>query len=189
MFWYQILRPFSYLMIRHEKKYIFDWLAPCVGSLISTAVLLFGKDYVVVFGKTGLIASLLSFIQILPGFYIAALAAIATFNRNDIDLKMPEPSPKVDILIRGVKNTIDLTRRRFLCMLFSYLTAQAFTLSLASVVLMHFSDLAKSVIPLSFHLTTKLSVVALFSFGFWQMLIATFWGLYYLGDKLNQPDP
>jgi hypothetical protein len=44
---------------------------------------------------------ILGFVQVLPGFYIAALAAIATFNKTDIDKIMAAPAPKIDIFIHG----------------------------------------------------------------------------------------
>ena len=66
-----------------------------------------------------LIISILSFIQILPGFFIAALAAIATFNRLDLDKIMPHPAPTINIERNGGKEEIDLTRRRYLTLMFN----------------------------------------------------------------------
>ena len=79
-----------------------------------------------------LIISILSFIQILPGFFIAALAAIATFNRLDLDKIMPHPAPTINIECNGGKEEIDLTRRRYLTLMFSFLSAESILLIVLS---------------------------------------------------------
>jgi hypothetical protein len=53
---------------------------------------------------------LLGFIQNLPGFFIAALAAVATFGRADLDALMPGKPPRVSILYHGRPTEVELTR-------------------------------------------------------------------------------
>lgn len=187
MILYQIFRPMAYLKIKHPSKWKFDWLLPSLLSIAMMLVLMAFKSDVNVYGTDGLISRLTHFIGILPGFFIAALAAIATFNRKDVDLHMPEPTPKIDIVISGEPNTILLTRRRFLCMLFSFLTAQSiflavigiFSISLAVPVSDFFGESSE---------TLGIIFLSLYVFVFSQMLVSTFHGLYYLGDRLHQPD-
>lgn len=185
---YQLTRPFAYLKIEHPEKWKFDWLVPLVLNIITLFLFYFIGNGINIFGNNGFIDLISRFVQILPGFYIAALAAIATFNRTNIDQYMPEPTPKMDILISGQKNTISLTRRRFLCMLFSFLTAESIFLSLTSIFSLLFAPSISITIPMMFHELTIYFFIFFYTFLFWQMIVATFLGLYYLGDRLNQPD-
>ena len=115
MILYQLLRPYAYLQIEHPKKYIYDWVIPFLLTAFFLVICLIFVDYDNYFSSSGLISKFLDFVEILPGFYIAALAAIATFQRNDIDQHMPNPAPKLNIKIKGKDQNIELTRRRFLC--------------------------------------------------------------------------
>lgn len=131
---YQLLRPFSYLKIVHEDKWIYDWLVPTVFTVLTLVFCYLLVPVDDISGSTGLVAGLVGFIANLPGFFIAALAAVATFNKNDIDELMANP-PKIEIIHHGNPLMVEMTRRRFLCVLFSYLTA----ISIIIVVLGKFS--------------------------------------------------
>lgn len=188
MIFYQITRPLSYLSIEHPEKWKFDWLIPSVLSLLSLVVFYIIDNSINIFGQNGFISYILGLIQILPGFYIAALAAISTFNKNDIDQYMPDPTPQVDILVSGQKNKIKLTRRRFLCMLFAFLTTESIFLALLSIGALIFSSSLKALIPPGFHCISQFVFLGFYILVFWQLLTATLLGLYYLGDRLHQPD-
>jgi hypothetical protein len=185
-----LLRPMSYLSISHQMKWKVDWLYPLVAAFMSTAVLLIARRYgpVPVFGDSGIYGKILSFTQNLPGFYIAALAAIATFNRSDIDKIMPEPAPSIDITRLGKSENIKLTRRRFLSSMFAFLTAESILIVVLCMAAQELAPTLKSVISLrAQEYATSVALLVLLTL-FWQMLITSFWGLFYLGDKLHQPD-
>ncbi|UKE69357.1 hypothetical protein K8O61_18340 [Xanthomonas cerealis pv. cerealis] len=163
-----------------------DWLYPTIFALLSTAFLWkFGRPGLIA-GQSGLLDRLIIVCSILPGFYIAALAAIATFNRPDIDAVMPDPTPTLKVEIGGRPNVIDLTRRRFLAYLFAFLCWESIALLVACV----FAGVAAAGIMealgayASLAKYTFLSVLLLL---FWQLVFATCLGLYYLGDRLNRP--
>ncbi|TXL12353.1 hypothetical protein BMR05_15660, partial [Methylococcaceae bacterium HT4] len=122
-----LLRPLSYLSIEHQLKWKVDWIYPLLLAIVSTILIFWLKQFgqVSLYSNSGIITKILGFVQVLPGFYIAALAAIATFNKTDIDKTMPAPAPKIDILVQGKSVAIKLTRRRFLCSMFAFLTAES----------------------------------------------------------------
>lgn len=186
-----LLRPLSYLSIEHKLKWKVDWLYPFLLAVISTSLLFGLKCFgpVSLYADGGVIAKILGFVQALPGFYIAALAAIATFNKIDIDKTMPAPAPKIDILVQGQTVVIELTRRRFLCSMFAFLTAE----SLIIIVLAIFSQSIyvpfKTIIHGSLQIWASGLFMLMFFLLFWQMIVTSFWGLFYLGDRLHQPDP
>lgn len=177
---YQLTRPLSYLAIKHDDKWIYDWLVPTIFTIItvfSTYLLIPIKD---VLSSTGLISSITDFIANLPGFFIAALAAVATFNKHDIDELMSNP-PKIEILHHGHPQMIEMTRRRFLCVLFSYLTAISIFLVIVSRFGLYVSITGYSFVFLAW------AGISIFFFLLWQMIIATILGLYYLGERLHTP--
>ena len=177
---YQLLRPFSYLRISHDDKWIYDWLIPSIFTFLSLIWIYVFVPFGKIGGDNGLIAGITGFVSGLPGFFIAALAAVATFNRNDIDQPMANP-PKIEILHHGHPLMVEMTRRRFLCVLFSYLTAVSLFLTLGTKIC-----LASSVSP-DYFIPMSWIGISIFTFVLWQMLIATVLGLYYLGERLHTP--
>ncbi len=185
-----LLRPFSYLAIQDRFKWKVDWLYPTILAVLSTGLILviglWGE--IIIYEDSGLIDKIFGFVQVLPGFYIAALAAIATFNKLDIDKTMPAPAPKLDIKVNGKTASIELTRRRFLCSMFAFLTAESFVLIVLSIFAIVAHESIKNLLPASTHFAASAIFLFVFMLLFWQMILATFWGLFYLGDRLHQPD-
>ncbi|MCV6588313.1 MAG: hypothetical protein OIF57_04675 [Marinobacterium sp.] len=180
MITYQLTRPLSYLLIKHDDKWLYDWLIPL---LLTAGTLWLSVEFIpmhALINKGGLISDITGFVANLPGFFIAALAAVATFNKNDIDQLMDNP-PKISVMHHGKSLMVDMTRRRFLCVLFAYLTATSIMIVLLTKLF------------LAVELTTEYKVyfnwagVGFYFFMLWQMVIATILGLYYLGERLHTP--
>lgn len=184
----QILRPFGYLAIKHPYKRIVDWAYPAFATFITITLASIFGDLSNGLKPGAALATTLSFVQSLPGFYIAALAAIATFGRPDIDEVLPQPTPKLLIKNGGIENLVDLTRRRFLAILFAFLTAESIAFIVLSIALLSLgadtANLQLFDLPLGLYaINTAITITILI---FYQMIIATFWGLYYLGYKLHE---
>ncbi|WP_143281105.1 hypothetical protein [Burkholderia pseudomallei] len=165
-------------------------MIPLILSAISTAM--FAALALIrplsVIGDGGLVAKVVMVIQTLPGFYIAALAAIATFNRIDIDRLMPAPSPRLNVLVRGQKVPMDLTRRRFLCVLLAFLTAESLILLIGAVFGQTIGPAIRALINEKYHFAALYFGLFFYLLLFWQMMVVTFVGLFYLGDRIHQPD-
>lgn len=190
MILYQLLRPLEYLRIRHPKKACIDWYVPLAVAVIVTVLVRLLPIGLNFYGAEGIVANFLGLFQALPGFFIAALAAVATFGRTDIDEAMPgDPPPLLRIRTNsGVMNMVALSRRRFLCLLFSFLAAECIAMILLSVAYL-------AVAPALADVMNPVAIVAISFIGalvyfliLSQMLVTTLWGLYYLGDRLHQPD-
>jgi len=184
-----LLGPFNYLRIRHAFKRKIDWYVPLVLTVLSMAafLLLDSRSKIDIFSNSGLSSRILGFVQILPGFYIAALAAIATFNKTDIDFVMPAPAPRLNVQVHGHSFPIDLTRRRFLCSMFAFLTAESLGIIFLTIVGGAIAPSLKEIFSPSSHAYFTGLYVFVTVFLCWQLIVATFWGLYYLGDRLHQP--
>jgi hypothetical protein len=187
---YELFRPWSYLTIKHEAKNKYDYLIPIILTILTAAplVVLYLKGGVDFFSKSGLLRDFVSFLSILPGFFIAALAAIATFQKNDIDELMPV-SAKLSVRMKDGRDVdVELTRRRFLCSLFSFLTAQTLLICIISLISIHSSNYLSTL----FHQASVLKTIGvvgmlIFLFAFWQLMSSTAISLYYLGDRLHHP--
>lgn len=186
-----LLRPFSYLSIEHSLKSRVDWIYPAVLTVLTLGLIAYFRTVTAVplFSDSGLTSKIVGFVQTLPGFFLAALAAIATFNKADIDRTMPAPAPSLDIIVAGKSVQIQLTRRRFLCAMFAFLTAESLIIILLGISAITFAGAIKLLLPSRAHEAFSLLFFGVYAFLVWQMLVASFLGLYYLGERLHQPDP
>ena len=185
-----LLRPFSFLTISHPtyKPLIISWIVPALISALIVGAGTFIKQNIDVFGANGLISRMLGFVQSLPGFYIAALAAIATFNNRDMLKLMPGVPPEGTVDYNGFPERVPMTRRRFLSSMFAYLTALSIVLTLLAVGMLTVAEPFKTALPPACYLFIKCAITYVFLLFACQMVTVTFWGLYYLGDKLHTPE-
>lgn len=182
VFLLQLTRPFSYLSVQHKDKWLYDWLLPAVFTVLTLLIAIAYIPPSNLVGEEGLISEITSFVAGLPGFFIAALAAVATFNRHDIDELMADPAPKIKIIFEGDLIVVEMTRRRFLCVLFAYLTATSILLVLITKIALSTS----AVYSEPSRLLAWLGFTG-FMFVLWQIVSATALGLYYLGERLHSP--
>jgi hypothetical protein len=140
------------------------------------------------FGENGLIARILGFVQTLVGFYIAGLAVIAAFNSEHMDKIMPGKPPTMTVQYNGVSTPVPATRRRFLCSMFAYLTALTF---IASIIAILSLVLAKPLSPMLAECVRHwggLAALWIVLFFTAQLSTITFWGLFYMGERMLTPD-
>ncbi|MCJ8149094.1 hypothetical protein [Shinella sedimenti] len=192
---YELTRGFAYRQIKHpEMRKYTTWLPIFVYSIIAFVYLGLGLDFRWL-GSNGVFDKLQTILSTLPGFYFAGLAAVATFGGAGMDNKMPDPTPLVNIRVRGKSISHPLTRRQFLSYLFSYLVI----LSLLLCLLLLCINAMASVIPnlekyfeampngpyiwwlLEFLVGSGLLL------GFSSMLITTLHGIFFLTERMHQP--
>lgn len=186
---YQLLRPLTgYLSVQHPTKRVVDWIIPCTLSLVASLALMYFREKINVYGSGGFVSLVLGYVQNLPGFYIAALAAIATFTRPEIDQIIPgRDTPKIkNIDSHGNVNLIELTRRRFLCLMFAFLTAECILLTLFSVIALNTAGPLRESLSNPAYLTLYFFASLGYFLLFFQLMVTTFWGIYYLGEKIHQ---
>ena len=173
----QLLTPARYLLIRADTadKYVIDWVLPaCIAAAVCAGWAL-RPDVVRLTGTGGLVESVGALMQVLVGFYVASLAAVATFQGSSLDEFV------LNMKLRGEQ----LKRRQFLSYLFGYLAL----LSLALYVLMLFRSVPVALAgatPGRGQALLKLSVAFVHQFVFWQMIFVTLLGLYYLTDRIHR---
>lgn len=195
MFSESIFRPFDYLKIKwaHGKvsKKVLDIYIPLViGVFIATLLCWIAYKFPGSL-KNPLKANIFDneityfmagFLQTIPGFYIAALAAISTFSSTTMDEDMVDPAPQ--------KDNTNISRRFFLSQLFAYLSALSLLAYFITIVARYLSSLdilvgcSKIVYLIIYFISTSL-YVAIIS----QLIILTGLGLYYLGDRIHKNNP
>lgn len=173
----QLLTPAKYLRIRagtFDKIYL-DWIFPAGLAMVITAAWTVWPEAVKITGKNGVIENVGGFMQVLVGFYVAALAAVATFQGSSLDENV------LGMTLDGKT----LKRRHFMSYLFGYLAL----LSLALYIGMLFRSIPVwllSFIPHYASAALKLAFVFAHQFIFWQMIFVTLLGLHYLSDRIHR---
>lgn len=126
---------------------------------------------------------------VLPGFYIAALAAVVAFHGGDLDKEMPDVT--ASITANGDTSDVQITIRVFLCYLFAYLTVLSFV--------GFFACMAGALIAPSFNLLMSEGMlpgwaapaasgayVAFLLFVTASLVLCTIQGLYFLAERVHQ---
>jgi hypothetical protein len=184
-----LLRPFSFLSIKHPSHVPLwvNWLLPAIVAVVTIYGLSMLGNQVNVFGQQGLLDRALALVQTLAGFYIAALAAVSSFNSPHLDRTMPAPAPTMYIRYNDEMQKVEATRRRFLTAMFAYLTALSLLLSFALIAALVLAPpLREMWTAVAGHLHWV--VAGMFLFFIVQMISVTFWGLFYLGERMLTPD-
>lgn len=174
---YQLFRPLSFLQISFRGRWLVFFAFPLtLAGLCILPTLFFGVE--VFIGDDGVVSNINSIIASLPGFFIAALAAVATFNKPEIDKELTPPI-KIEISINDQMRPVSVTRRRLMCMLFSYLTFLSLFTSIFTTILLHIPT------PLWVPDFALALCSGFYIFIMWHMLFVTLIGLYYLGERLH----
>lgn len=178
---FKLLTPLNYLRIKHPQKRLVDIVLPLVFSTLICIIFYFLPKPVVLLGQNGLISSLTGFLQVLAGFFIAALGAIATFPNKDMD----KPTDGIPLKL----NELVLTRRQFLSYMFGFLAFTGFILVL-------FSKMVLSAEPNIIYLLGNVNeqcglwLKLIFSFFYFtifnSLLFTTLFGLHYLTEKIHE---
>ncbi|WP_152027387.1 hypothetical protein [Brucella pituitosa] len=178
---WRLFVPLRYLRISHADKVKFDLYIPLVVTVLFCLPLLsdgFVKKSVEKLDVLGQSSDLLS---VLTGFFVAALAAVATFGNSEMDEPMAGTEP---VKLDGS----DLSRRRFLSYLFGYLAFVSIFAYILGFAFFGFQTyFIKSVIP---EATTIVFYIfwVFYSFLMGNLLVNALLGLFYLTDRIHRPN-
>lgn len=172
--------PFSYIIIRHPYKKALDNITLCFFPFVFGAfIYVFPKFNL--FHNDGIILSINSFMGTLSGFFVTALAAIATFQGGPYNIDKPFSNKPATL--RG----FDLTRRQFLCYLFGYLSASSIIISLIGILV---SAYLTTPLNFSYKFADYACLIKAIFFIFYMtafshVIVTTFLGLVFLTDRLT----
>lgn len=192
---YLISRPFAFIGVKHPTLTPFLRFAPLVLAAVFTFVYWILPVRPSLTGDGSLSHHMITVFAILPGFFIAALAAVSTFNRPEIDEVMPDPAPELKLRTGERESFVPLTARMFTTHLFSYLTS----ISFFSVLFFVFADLLSpsvshwvGLVPDLFwrDLLAEALVLIYFFCVIWlaaKIVLTTLIGLYFLAERIHRP--
>jgi hypothetical protein len=140
-------------------------------------------------GEHGVLAGIATLAHVLVGFFIAALAAVATFHGQGMDDVMSSPAPTLVDRYKGKKIKRDLTRRQFLCFLFGYLAFVSLFIALLTIFERVLGAQLALIIPEVIKVWLRPLLFAFILFVFWNLFITTLIGLYYLTDRIHRISP
>ena len=132
----QLGAPMRYLRIVQggglfSSKATYDLVLPAIIGLLATAAVWRFSFSLGLYAADGFIPGIINLLNLLIAFFIAALAAVATFDRPGLDDPLKgEPATMKRRDKKGVVRDHILTHRQFICYLFGYLAFSSIMLLL-----------------------------------------------------------
>lgn len=184
----RLLTPLSYLRIKRQDKAMDELVIPGVLTAIVVGVLYLFSGKISIFSEKGVISVIVSYLQIVSGFYIASLAAVATFNKDSMDKTMPGIPVVLPSRRKRRGKPEALSRRRFLCFLFGYLSFISLILYFLGSASILLAPQLKPLMSDFWLQLVKWPAVTAFTFATCNMMITTLLGLYYMTDRIHRKD-
>ncbi|MDM5054444.1 hypothetical protein OB956_09145 [Aeromonas dhakensis] len=183
----KLIAPMKYLKIFHAEKMWFDYILPLICAVIFTAGYFYLPKPFPLTGSSGLIGQVNGLLQVLIGFYIASLAAVATFQGQGMDEFMDGNPPTLNEKRKGLIKEVYLNRRRFLSYLFGYLALMSLVVFFIGVVVNLTSEsISAWTNSLAYARFIKISALFVYIFFICNIFITTLLGLYYLTVRIHQ---
>lgn len=187
------LKVFSFIKIRYPENNfgLSFYIYPFICSLLISALIVWSQtstasnNFIVLFLMPEF-DSITTFIQVLPGFYIGALAAISSFQRDGMDNKLPTPTPYLIECVENGERKIELSRRTYLTLMFAYLASMTIILAISIFFLKLFYALKVFEVPEFLFTSIYAFNTFIIFFFFFQTIVITFVGIYYLGNRMHR---
>ena len=183
----KIFEPLSYLRIKNSQIKLFSFYIPLILTAFFLAAYHFLPLKLNVFGNDGLIASISQLLSVLVGFYIASLAAVATFPNENLDQSIKGESATLKNLRGGKKNNENLTRRRFLCLLFGYCSWLSMYLFIFGTLSKLIENNIQMIVKPEYHELLIMAFLCIYIFSFINLMVTTLLGLSYLTERIHRP--
>lgn len=196
----QLGAPLRYLRIMQgdgwfTSKATYDYVFPALLALTATASVWYFSFSLGLYAQEGFIPGIINLLNLLIAFFIAALAAVATFDRPGLDDRLKgEPATMKRRTSKGGDRDHVLTHRQFICYLFGYLSFSSIVLLLALYgfrLIGPFTsapmDLNVAIGGLTLDLKQIFRMFGTFFFFllFFQIIINMLLGVYFLCDRLQ----
>ncbi|WP_149163181.1 hypothetical protein [Azospirillum brasilense] len=179
--------PMRYLRITHPEKTVYDVILPLCAVAISLGAYNLLPIKPALLGDNGILKDIKDVLALLIAFFVAALAAVATFSRPGLDEVMKGSHPPSILVYQHSQKWLQpLTRREFLCYLFGYLSSLSLLLFMVIVAAKIFAPSLHQWISEDTYAALKYVFIAFFSGACGHLFISTLLALYYLTDRINR---
>lgn len=178
-----IRSPLTFLAVRYPGGVALAWVTPAVLAIMVVGLVMLLDIDVPITGDDGILKAAISLFTVAGGFFVAALTVLITNDHNFLNgyfVGVNKPN------IKGEKE--ELTRKRFLSLLFGYFSFASFSIVVACLLMTVYGDFFIS-IPQG-ALRSIGSAVAGFvgAFFAFQLFLLSLVGLHYLTDRLHRSD-
>lgn len=182
-----------------SSKATYDFVLPILGAFIVTVAAWFFEFSFGMFDDVGFVPGIINLLNLLIAFFIAALAAVATFDRPGLDDQMKGEPARMKRRGRSGDGVVKvLTHRQFIAYLFGYLSFISilfllfiFIVRLIGPIVIRFINENTDSDIVNIILVIKIVGCFVFFFLFFQIIITMLLGIYFLSDRLqfmNDPD-
>jgi hypothetical protein len=183
----KIFTVLSFLRIRSPDMVWYQLIWPLFLAIVVLTFSYFLPKPPAVFGNGGIVEGAGNLLNMLIGFYIAALAAVASFPSDTLNHLMKGQTPTITFLKAGQRVCEKLTRRRFLCMLFGYC-------AFISMTIYAFGAISEVLLPslkeypyfLEWKSIIKKVWVALYIYLCCSLIVTTLLGMHYLIERMHR---
>jgi hypothetical protein len=190
----QLCAPLRYLRISQgdglfKSKLTYDLIIPLILAATSTGAIWALSASLGMFSETGLVPGILNLLNLMIAFFIAALAAVATFDKPSLDEGMKgDPAVLTLRTSKGATRLHMLTNRQFICYVFGYL-------SFSSIMLIAALYIGRQIGPSLMVYAEMLSpelmgygrlfLIFLLFLAIWNIFVTMLIGIYFLCDRLQ----
>lgn len=190
----QIRRPFAFNTIKSKDLAAVRTYVPGAITIALTLLYFVLPKQPDIIGDKRYLDYLLQIVGILPGFYIAALAAGATFANPSLDEPMPGKRPPTLKISRMGQSYEDVpTIRIFICHLFAYLSATSLVLAFALLLCIELNPSMEYLtatfenIRFVVFATKSAQALAVMAVTFYvaKLAVVTLHGLYFLAERMH----
>lgn len=116
----KLFTPISFLRLRSPDLILYQWVLPTLGAVTLYIFILNPIGWGLDFEVESLMRDINSLVGVLVGFYIAALAAVATFPNPSLDEPLQGASTTLKRRTSGGVVVEPVSRRRYLATVFGY---------------------------------------------------------------------
>jgi len=183
----KIFTPLLYLRLDNKSLNVYRWWLPLFLAVIICVIALILPQKVNIYEDSGLVRSINRLLSILIPFYIASLAAIASFKRELLELKFAGEPMKLKVNRSGKKIIEELSRRKFLCLLFAYCAFVAlFVFCIGELAILLTGNTKAVITEYSLIIIVKFVFMLFYAFAISNLLSSTLLGLHYLADRIHR---
>lgn len=179
----KLLAPLTFLRLESPELCRYQWYIPLLMSLGTLTIFYLLPIEPNLLAPNGIVGLVNGLLGTLIGFYIAALAAIATFSNKTLDLEMKGRAPKLKYYRGGEQHIEILTRRRFLSIIFGYCAFLSIVLYGLSIVTI---GVEPSVAQGLFKSILKFVFISWYLYMLSSLTVVTLLGLHYLIDRMHR---
>ncbi|NVD44061.1 hypothetical protein [Qipengyuania atrilutea] len=172
-----------FLVVCYPGSVLIAWIIPALLAVGIVGSAYFLEIDVPVTGEDGILKAATSLFTVAGGFFVAALTVLITNDHAVLNSTfVGEDKPRVR------SETDPLTRKRFLSLLFGYLSFASFSIVVACLVATVYSDYFLSLRESGLKSAVAYLLAYFGTFTAFQLFLLALVGLHYLTDRLHRSD-